>query len=79
MDRKEPRRNVPAEQGSNNDPNLRDESAAPPGVNTVSNSDYDEANEELTETAADGFRTETDEDPQADRSFDQEKMPKEDR
>ena len=65
------RRNQPTEEGRNNDPNLRDESAAQPGINTVSNSDYDDDNEELTKTAADDFREEDDFDPNADRSFDE--------
>lgn len=71
MNTKDPRRNQPTEKGSNNDPDLRDESAAQPGTSTVSNSDYDEDNEELTRTAADDFRKEDDTDPKADRSFDQ--------
>ncbi|HWI92265.1 MAG TPA: hypothetical protein VNT20_13370 [Flavisolibacter sp.] len=64
-------RNQPTEEGRNNDPNLRDESAAQPGINTVSNSDYDEDNEKLTKTAADDFRTKDDSDSHADPSFDE--------
>jgi len=67
----DPRRNRPTEEGRNNDPDLRDESAAQPGINTVSSSDYDDDNEELTKTAADDFREEDDFDPNADRSFDE--------
>ena len=64
-------RNKPTEEGRNNDPNLRDESAAQPGINTISNSDYDDDNEELTKTAADHFREENDLDAHADPSFDE--------
>ena len=71
MNTKDPGRNEPTEKGTDNDPNLRDESAAQPGVSTVSDSDYDEDNEELTRTAAGDFREEDDADPNADRSFDQ--------
>jgi pyocin large subunit-like protein len=71
MNTKDPNRNTPTEKGRNNDPNLRDESAAQPGISTVSNSDYDEANEDLTKTAADDFREKNDFDPNADRSFDE--------
>jgi len=38
----------------------------------VSNSDYDDANDKLTETGADDFREGDDFDPNADRSFDEE-------
>jgi hypothetical protein len=67
----DPRRNQPTEEGRNNDPNLRDESAIQPGINTTSSSDYDDDNEELTKTAADDFREEDDFDANADRSFDE--------
>jgi cell division protein FtsX len=49
-------RNRPAEDGRKNDPDLRDESAAQPGVQTMSSSNTDEANQDLTETARDSFR-----------------------
>jgi hypothetical protein len=71
MDKTNPHRNEPTEKGRKNDPNLRDESAIQPGVSTISNSDYDDDNEELTRTAADDFREENDFDPNADRSFDE--------
>lgn len=64
-------RNQPTEEGRNNDPNLRDESATQPGISTVSNSNYDDDNEELTETAADDFREEDNSDAHADPSFDE--------
>jgi hypothetical protein len=71
MNTTDPRRNVPAEKGRDNDPDLRDESAIQPGINTVSSSEYDNDNEELTRTAADDFREEDDFDSRADRSFDE--------
>jgi hypothetical protein len=49
-------RNRPAEDGRKNDPDLRDESAAQPGVSTMSSSNTDEANQHLTKTAGDSFR-----------------------
>ena len=67
----DPHRNKPTEKGRNSDPNLRDESAAQPGISTVSNSDYDNDNEELTKTAADDFREKDDFDPNADHLFDE--------
>lgn len=67
----DPKRNEPAEKGRNDDPNLRDESAAQPGINTVSSSNYDDDNEKLTKTAADSFRTEADHHPNADQTYDE--------
>jgi hypothetical protein len=67
----DPRRNVPTEKGRDNDPNLRDETAIQPGISTVSNSDYDDDNEELTETAADDFREVDKGDSKPDPSFDE--------
>ena len=66
----DPKRNQPADEGRDNDPNIRDESAFQPGMNTVSSSDYDDENEKLTRTAADDFRKDTAGDQNADRSFD---------
>jgi hypothetical protein len=71
MNTTDPRRNVPTEEGRNNDPDLRDESAIQPGINTVSSSEYDDDNEELTETAADDFRESENADPKPDPSFDE--------
>lgn len=52
-----PDRNRPADQGRNNDPFTRDDSAQQPGVNTMSNSENDEQfNESVTRTASDNFR-----------------------
>jgi len=69
--KKELRRNEPAEKGENKDSNLRDESASQPGISTVSNSNYDDDNEELTKTAADDFREEKNLDGNADPNFDE--------
>ena len=70
MNTTNPGRNQPTEKGKDNDPNLRDESAAQPGISTVSNSKYDKDNDKLTETAADDFR-EKEDDAHADPSFDE--------
>lgn len=67
----DPKRNQPTEEGKRNDPNVRDESAIQPGVNTVSSSSYDKDNEELTKTAADDFRENNNSDAHADPSFDE--------
>lgn len=53
---KDTNRNRPAEEGRKNDPDLRDESAAQPGVQTMSSSDTDEGNQHLTETTRNSFR-----------------------
>ena len=58
----DPERNRPAEKGEGNDPNLRDSSAAQPGVNTLSSSPSDSANEEVTKTNSGSFGDTTDED-----------------
>lgn len=71
MNTTDPRRNVPTEKGRDDDPNLRDETAIQPGINTVSNSDYDDENEELTETAASDFREDDSADSKPDPSFDE--------
>ncbi len=72
----EPDRNRPAEKGRSNDPDLRDESAEQPGSSTISSSDTDEANQHLTKTAADNFRTDDNEDDGADPAFDDEPVNK---
>ena len=63
-------RNRPAEAGRNNHPDIRDESGQQPGVNTMSSSETDAANQHLTKTAADSSRDEK-ADPNADPSFDE--------
>lgn len=70
MNINEPSRNRPADEGRNNDTNLRDDSAAQPGVSTVSSSDTDDENEDLTDTAADDFTEDDLEDEQADDDLD---------
>ena len=68
---KEMERNRPSEEGRNNDTYIRDDSALQPGTNTISSSDTDVANNELTRTASDDFRTENFEEGGADRTFDE--------
>ncbi len=63
-------RNQPAEAGRKNDPDLRDESAAQPGVSTMSSSPTDDANQHLTRTASDTFDTDLDFGKNADKAFD---------
>jgi hypothetical protein len=70
MSNTDPQRNKPADEGKRNDPAVRDESAIQPGVNTISSSSTDAENKELTKTAADDFRTNDDEDKNADATFD---------
>ena len=69
----DPKRNKPADEGRNDDPNVRDESAFQPGMNTVSSSDYDDDNEKLSRTAADNFREDSEGDEKADPTFDEDK------
>jgi hypothetical protein len=68
---KDVERNRPAEKGRDNDPHIRDESAEQPGVNTMSGSDTDDANEKLTKTAGDNFREKAAGDEHADKRFDE--------
>lgn len=70
MKKEEADRNRPADKGRDNDPGVRDESAIQPGVSTVSSSDSDRANEQLTKTAAGDF-TENAKDPRADPVYDE--------
>jgi hypothetical protein len=49
----DPGRNRTSEEGLGNDPSLRDESAAQPGISTVSGSDTDYLNEETTQSVSD--------------------------
>ncbi len=66
----DPRRNRPSEEGKNNDPAVRDYQAIQPGTQTISSSDTDNANQELTETSKDRFR-EDEKDSDADKRFDE--------
>lgn len=63
-------RNRPAEEGRNNDPNIRDESAHQPGVSTMSQSDTDDVNQQVTKTASDSF-TSSEFGKNADKTFDE--------
>lgn len=66
------KRNRPAEEGRANDPDIRDESAIQPGVNTISESSTDDANQHLTRSALDGPElTQFDTDDKADATFDE--------
>ncbi|RYZ00093.1 MAG: hypothetical protein EOO11_02765 [Chitinophagaceae bacterium] len=58
----------PTDEGRRNDPNIRDETAPQPGVNTLSSSVYDEENQRTTKTGADGFKTPFGD--KADKTFD---------
>ena len=62
-------RNRPAEEGRGKDPHLRDYTGQQPGVSTFSTGENDQANQELTETAKDGFN-EDKPDQRADRNLD---------
>jgi hypothetical protein len=68
MKNTDPTRNVPSDEGKQNDPHKRDEDARQPGVSTMSSGENDEANQHLTETASDGFREEP-KDPNGDKRF----------
>jgi hypothetical protein len=63
-------RNRPADKGRNNDPQLRDYTGQQPGTSTVSSSNSDEENQDLSETAKDGFNEDRP-DPRADRNLDE--------
>lgn len=53
----DPSRNRPFDEGTSNDPNLRDESAGQPGVSTVGGSETDYLNEETTQSVSDDPET----------------------
>lgn len=64
-------RNRPSEEGRRNDPNIRDESAIQPGVNTNSESKYDDNNQHVTKSAMDDQSLrQFDVDKNADPAFD---------
>ena len=67
----DPKRNRPAEKGERNDPNLRDEDARQPGLNTISSSENDDANQHLTRTASDNFKDDSAGSDKADKRFDE--------
>lgn len=62
-------RNRPADKGRDNDPALRDYTGQQPGMNTISSSDTDAHNENLSETAKDGFNEDRP-DERADKNLD---------
>ncbi|MFN2457881.1 MAG: hypothetical protein ABR502_06760 [Chitinophagaceae bacterium] len=64
-------RNGPADKGTKNDPQVRDQSAIQPGVQTITRGANDDANEQLTKTAADSFETDPDFGKDADPAFDE--------
>jgi hypothetical protein len=65
----DPGRNRPSSEGESNDPNLRDASAAQPGVSTMSNSDTDYLNEETTQSVSDDPDTSDFDDELDDKDF----------
>lgn len=68
---KDIKRNRPSSEGTDNDPNARDESATQPGVSTISPSGNDDANQRVTHSALDGpDLTAFDTDKNADAAFD---------
>ena len=71
MKKDEFQRNTPSGEGTRNDPNIRDESAPQPGVQTLSSSNNDDANQHLTKTASDGFSGDTEFGKNADPKFDE--------
>ena len=67
----DPKRNVPEEEGRNNDPHMRDEDARQPGLNTISSAENDDVNQHLTRTASDDFKEDRPGDEKADKNFDE--------
>ncbi|MGZ5189395.1 MAG: hypothetical protein ACXWCZ_00165 [Flavisolibacter sp.] len=67
----DPKRNKTADEGNNDDPQLRDDTVIQPGVSTVSTGKSDEDDQHVTETAADNFTTDDETDAKPDRTFDQ--------
>ncbi|NTS42905.1 hypothetical protein HRG84_18605 [Flavisolibacter sp. BT320] len=63
-------RNRPTEEGRQNDPNLRDDDGRQ-GASTMSSSETDSAKENLTRTASDNFREDSEGDEKADKRFDE--------
>jgi hypothetical protein len=66
---KDPKRNKPSDKGRDHDPETRDDSAVQPGIQTVSKSDYDKANQQLTDTALGNLSVKKDKN--ADKRFDE--------
>jgi hypothetical protein len=70
-DKEQIERNIPSEDGRRNDPDLRDESAIQPGVQTISSAPNDDANQHLTKTATGHFDEDTEFGKNADKAFDE--------
>jgi hypothetical protein len=70
-DKKDIGRNRPAEEGRKNDPNIRDRSGIQPGASTISKSDTDEVNEDLTRTTTDNSHPSESSDSYADPDLDE--------
>lgn len=70
MERDDIKRNQPASEGRRNDPNVRDETAIQPGVNTISRSETDDANQEVTLSGMENQQARTEKD-NADPTFDE--------
>ncbi len=70
-DTTDPKRNRPADDGKQGDPNIRDESGVQPGVSTLSSSKNDDVNQHLTRTASDNFKEDEEGDDKADERFDE--------
>ena len=68
----DPGRNRPSSEGESNDPNLRDESAAQPGVSTMSSSDTDYLNQETTQSVSDDPDTSDFDDELDDKDFEED-------
>ena len=71
MEKEERQRNRPAEQGKNDDPELRDRSGIQPGTGTISRSDSDPDNENRTKTGISQDHPEAPGEPKPDRIFDE--------
>lgn len=69
---KEFNRNLPSDEGKQNDPHKRDEDARQPGVSTISTSENDQDNQNITRTASDTFREDKPGEPKADKRFDEQ-------
>jgi hypothetical protein len=69
---KDIKRNRPSNIGRDNDPNIRDESGLQPGMNTISPSGTDDANNQVTSSAmGNAETTEFDTEANADPTFDE--------
>lgn len=67
----DPKRNVPSDEGRQNDPHMRDEDARQPGLNTISSAPNDGEEQHLTKTTSDTYREDSPGDEKADKRFDE--------